>query len=98
MSDDNQEWARESAVIYGKVQPAQLNEMRLMWMAKHHTREAFHKGASIKYVRKFFGILDPSPLSYAFHATHQYYRTQKLVISLIPPFSSARTLMDGPQD
>ena len=43
MSDDNQEWARESAVIYGKVQPAQLNEMRLMWMAKHHTREAFHK-------------------------------------------------------
>ena len=37
MSDDNQEWAGEGAVIYGKVQPAQLNEMRLMWMAKHHT-------------------------------------------------------------
>ena len=47
MSDDNQEWARESAVIYGKVQPAQLNEMRLMWMAKHHTREAFHNIAII---------------------------------------------------
>ena len=40
-----------------------------------------HKGAAIKYVRKIFGILDP-PLSYAFHATYQYYHTQKLVISL----------------
>ena len=50
MSDDNQEWARESAVIYGKVQPAQLKEMRLMWMAKHHTREAFHNIAIIACV------------------------------------------------
>ena len=53
MSDDNQEWARESAVIYGKVQPAQLNEMRLMWMAKHHTREAFHKRRHRRLIRLF---------------------------------------------
>ena len=50
MSDDNQEWAMESAFIYGKVQPAQLKEMRLMWIAKHQPREAFHNIAIIACV------------------------------------------------
>ena len=59
-----------------------------------------HKGASIKYVRRFFGFFDPSPLLYAFHATYQYYRTHIFQLFLPPLPPSVRTYImdDDPKE
>ena len=55
------------------------------------------EGASIKYVRRNFGIFDPPPPLSTFHATYQYCLSAKSGNSQTPLPPSVRTyLMEAP--
>ena len=72
----------------------------LLLLLRSSRRRFFFQGASIKYVCKVFGFLDPLPLCPQIHSTsltELYYKNMMSAYKHNPPPPSARTyLLEAP--